>query len=501
MKKSLKLLTKKIQKLKIWFAQFPLFNFSLGFCLGNIITSKSVAIQSTIVIAVLSLIILLLLKIEIKTILLFVLASFLGALNFQYFQHRESSSDIENLYNLEIELVGKIVQEVHKESNSCKAVIMIEDADTRGIEKGASMSKIRVLIRTGERCELEYGDQIKVSGTLEEPPNFDTFSYKEYLRAQGIYAVMKADTASILEVKKSYNLLSNIKRFKYEVKKKITKALPSPHDQLLAGVLFGVKGSMSEEFEESLRRTGTSHIIAVSGYNVTLLVSTIGIFASLIGRKWLNITSILFIFIFIFFVGVDNIPVIRSGLMGTALIVGKLFGKKNSAVIFLPFVVAILHVFQPLTFELLSFQLSFVATLGIMLLNPFFSRMLNFAPAFLKDDLSSTISAILCTLPITILNFGEVSLVAPIANLFVLPITSFVTVFGMIVTIGMILKLPFINLTIYSIWILLHYVISVIKIFGNLGFAVVTVSRSAGNLITIVPVATIFLVLISKNEK
>lgn len=472
------------------FERLYLFNLTVCFCIG-VVLSDVLSVWSFLVgiLAVMPCCVLAAIFVNNKrkylTILVFsTLFLLCGVLRYKYLEYLESSFLHISTYNgLEVELRGIISREIDRG----KGKVIIRPAELKILEKGRNSSGFRmigpldgeVLIKLREVDSLGFGDEMIVLGRLEEPEDFDKFAYKEYLRAKGIYSIIKQPQDVDVSCKGS-NLLVRLKRFKRYISNKIERVLPEPHSSLLSGIVFGGGESMSIEFSDKLRKTGTTHIIAVSGYNITVVISSLGIFASLIGRRKLSALSIVFILFFMFFVGVDNIPVVRASLMGITLMVGQLLGKKRVVLCLLPLTVGILLFENPLTYKLLSFQLSFLSTVGLILFTNIIEERIGFIPEFTREDVACTFAAILFTLPVTLSNFGEVSIIAPLVNFFVLPLVPIITIYGFLLILSLILLFPIGKIGAWFAWLFLEYMIKVIMFFGAVDLAMVEIGSSLG---------------------
>ena len=128
------------------------------------------------------------------------------------------------------------------------------------------------------------GRRVSLVGEFREIKNFDGFDYNRYLNSKNIYFVFNCEKLSVLGVANKLNYsLSLIKR---KISINIERSFPSPHSSLLAGIVFGERGSISLKFQEKLQASGTIHIVAVSGYNVSLLVNSTSFLVFLFGRKF-----------------------------------------------------------------------------------------------------------------------------------------------------------------------------------------------------------------------
>jgi competence protein ComEC len=158
---------------------------------------------------------------------------------------------------------------------------IIDDPDVRDTYVGLRMDSERLWIRELQiykRVEgrlllyaprnktWSYGDRIRVHGYVETPPNFDTFSYREYLARQGIHSIIPDPKIIFIRSNAANPLLKIIYDFRQHARKTIRKLFPDPEASLLEGILIGIESGISPEVRETFNRTGTTHIIAISGF-------------------------------------------------------------------------------------------------------------------------------------------------------------------------------------------------------------------------------------------
>jgi competence protein ComEC len=202
----------------------------------------------------------------------------------------------------------------------------------------------------------------------------------------------------------------------------------------MAGLLYGYRGGLGS-LNTDFARTGVSHIVAVSGYNISLVTSIcmiILIRLFWIPRKtafWIIVSGIV---LFVVFTGASS-SVVRAGVMAIIVLLGGYLGRPRRTVNALVATAVVMVAVNPLIlFWDVGFQLSFLSTLGIIYLSPPLAGKLNFlSEKFgLRDSLVSTLSAIMATLPLLLFQFGQVSLVAPVVNMLVLWIVPYVMMIG-----------------------------------------------------------------------
>ncbi len=268
----------------------------------------------------------------------------------------------------------------------------------------------------------------------------------------------------------------------------VGQLLPEPQAGLLAGILFGIKASMSQELYDALITTGTLHIVALSGQNISILIGLVSvILLRMVRRPIANIMSLAIIIGFIWFVG-PSPSVIRAGVMGGITLIGISLGRQIWPLVIWTLAVAIMLVRNPLWIGDLSFQLSAMATLGILLFgakrqlpviypheheddNMNLKAIVSKARQALSDDLRITLAAQVFTVPIIMFAFGRISLVSPLSNLLIgWLIAPIMTLGFLLVTLGFV-WVPLAQVVGWFVWVPLTFVIHVIELTSRIPFA------------------------------
>lgn len=213
----------------------------------------------------------------------------------------------------------------------------------------------------------------------------------------------------------------------------VRKYFPSPHSELLLGMVLGIDDfQFVPKFKEALKDTGTIHIVVVSGYNISLVFDLV---IRLIGTKY-KLRNLLLAQCITFFYSILSgfePPVIRAWIMGTIASWGKYYGRNVEALRILIFSGVVMCIINPLYIFSLSFQLSFMATLSLILystpINDIF-KLINKSNLVLVSDLSTTLAAQILVWPLISIYFGRVSILSPLVNCLLLWTVPIATVLG-----------------------------------------------------------------------
>jgi len=255
----------------------------------------------------------------------------------------------------------------------------------------------------------------------------------------------------------------------------VRQSLPEPQASLLLGMILGVKSGFPSDFYEALRVTGTLHVVVVSGYNITVLINTFGRMLIFLPFKVRFCFITLGIISFVALVGFEP-PVIRAAIMGTIALLGTVLGRQKDALRTLLIAGGVMLIFNPEWLTDLSFQLSFLATLGLIIFVPTIDRLIPGRGAPLREDLATTLAAQIMVWPLIAYRFGQASLLSPLVNALVLWIVPIATVFGMVTTTLALLVSQIGYLIMLPVGLLLTYFTQVVRWFSSLNFGFFAVS-------------------------
>ncbi len=340
-----------------------------------------------------------------------------------------------------------------------------------------------VLMRAPLFPQYEYGDLLEIKGQLEQPPKFDDFDYRAYLFRRGIDSLADYPKVRLLDHSHGNPLRAALIDVRASLADSLSNILPNPESTLAAGILFGARSQIPRDLNEDMQATGTSHLVAVSGQNVVLLAALlIGALAWIIGRRSAAWSALAGIILYAALVG-GQPSVVRAAIMGGLYVAAIALGRRNTALVAIALAAAIMTAINPQIAHDVSFQLSFAATLGLILLAPTlagaFENLVSRSAAIgdfpitrmLIDVATMTLAATAFTMPIIAINFHQVSLAAPFANLFAVP--AFVAVAatsGLAAIAGLLLPGDAAFLS-WLAWPAAAYLIAVVRLFADLPIA------------------------------
>lgn len=389
----------------------------------------------------------------------------LGILRYQSVESRINNNELRKLNDLDqnITLVGIIIDE--------------PDIREKSIKLTVSTSNTKVLVTTWRYPEYRYGDKLKIVGLLETPPVFEGFNYQNYLKKDGIYSVMSFPKIELIGQGFGNSVMRILLSFKNKFKETARTFISPPQVGILEALIFGDEENISAAWKDKLNFTGVRHIAAVSGMNITIISALLLNLLLAFGfwRKQAFYFSVFLLILYILMIGFPA-SAVRAGIMGGLFMAAQYFGRLSAASRAIVFASTIMLFLNPLLLKFdVGFQLSFLAMMGMIFLQPAFLDFLKKIPnpkLFpLKTTLSATLSAQVLTLPVLIYNFGYIPLISPIVNILIVPFLAPITIlififgaFGIIFSpVGFILSWP--------TWLSLTYITEVIDIFSKIPFA------------------------------
>jgi competence protein ComEC len=376
----------------------------------------------------------------------------------------------EYLLDQKIVLKGVILSEPDVREDTARYVVGSLHVVSEG---NAFNTSVDALITVSTYPVFSYGDEIAAEGKMRLPRNSGEFDYRSFLAKEGIMYEMYHPRVTLVGSGKGNRLIAALLDTKQLFIDKIRFLIAEPEASFLAGILLGGKQSLGKEWQDYFVRAGVAHIVVLSGYNISIVGNGIQKITAFLPRGVSASFSVVGIILFAVMTGAGT-TVVRASIMALLVIVAGSVHRQYNIVRAL-IVAAFLMVFHNpkiVVFDA-SFQLSFLATLGLVMLSEPLREKLIFVPLKykLRETCASTVAAQIFVLPLlmyTMHNFSVVSLFANIAVLPLMPLTmlaGFVSiVFGFV---HYVLAFPFSALTHLLLW----YEMSIIKWMALLPFA------------------------------
>ncbi len=407
---------------------------------------------------------------------IFFVSASLGMFRFEIAARNTGDTLLNAQVGQTVSLVGVVVDEPDVREKNTKLTVEVNGA--------------KILVTVDSYPVFYYGDEIKFSGRLMKPENFIAsdaegnpsesgrmFDYISYLRKDGIFYLMNAGSIEKISEGNGSAVRRKLFTWKESVLSKINREIPEPESALMGGLILGTKQSLGQELRQDFIRTGTIHIVALSGYNVTIVAEAV---MRALGTVMAKTVSIYFgiggIILFAIMTGAGS-TVVRASLMAILALIARALGRNfniGRALLIAGFVMVASNPWI-LCYDV-SFQLSFLATIGLIYLTPKVKPWFYFVTEKfgLREVVSATVATNIFVLPFILYKMGILSIVALPANLLVLPLIPYTMLFGFLAAgtsfVSHIFALPF-GIISYA---MLHYELWVIKLFSELPFAAVT---------------------------
>lgn len=368
--------------------------------------------------------------------------------------------------NQKVEIQG-IVIDIDRKINKTEIILKSEKL----IPEERKVSG-KVLVYAPLYIEYQYGDKLQISCYLYQPTQISGFAYHEYLAKRNIYSTCLPKKIKILEKGKGSFLKKIIFLVRNKIKTTIEKTLTEPEGSILSTILLGISREIPLEVRNWFALTGTAHLLSISGLHVAIL-STILLYFAIdflaLARSKAFYFVILVLIFYILLVGLPA-PAVRSAIMGISVLLAEKIGRRSYNLNLIIFTAALMLLFNPKLLKSdLGFQLSFSAILGITLLADYFFHIFNFLKLlseklqFIQNYLATTCSAYLFSLPLILFYFGNFSLIAPLANILVLPILPILMGLGFLYIFSAIIYFGLAQILAWPIWLILHYLVFLTK--------------------------------------
>lgn len=368
-----------------------------------------------------------------------------------------------------VTIQGKVVREPEERARSIHLYVASEET--------------LVLVTVDRYTAVGYGDSIAATGRLQLPESFTTdlgrtFDYSGYLKAKGIEYTMPYAQVTVVEGSDNRSFLAVLISGKQQFISRLESFIREPYAALANGLLLGMKQGLGEELERVFQKAGLTHIVVLSGYNVMLIVTFVTFLLSCVfPAKVRLVIGLLAIGSFALTVGLSA-TVVRASIMASLFLVAQTLGRSYDVLRSLLLAGMVMLLINPyLLIYDIGFQLSFMATLGLILALPYFK-----APGqpetiglSIKGYVFSTIATQIAVLPLLLYHIGEVSIVSVIVNVLVLPMVPAAMFLSALTVLATYLFTPLALILSTAAMASLAYIITVAQWFASIPFATIIV--------------------------
>jgi competence protein ComEC len=290
----------------------------------------------------------------------------------------------------------------------------------------------RLLVWLPRGLDAHSGDDLRLSSKVELAEDFDGFAYRAYLLRQGIGAIARANSAEVVD--EGSGPTSTMAALRDALLGGLNHVVPEPEAALGAGILLGVRASIAPEINDAFSTAGLTHVVAISGWNIAIVAALVaGLVRPLArrpGGRWTTAGfAVTVVAGYVVLTGASP-SVVRAALMAAAMLVARLGGSRAHASSALAMAALIMLLAAPPVLWDVGFQLSLLATAGLVWFGASVERRLARWPGWLREPVALTLAAQLTTLPVILVNFERLSLVAPLANVVVVPFVPVAMLFS-----------------------------------------------------------------------
>jgi len=438
---------------------------------------------------------------------LIIISFIFGVLRFDVSDFYKGNTLLDSLAGQKIIVEGIIVDEPVEKENSIKFTvksdkIIFVDKETK--------IKDKILVIMTPPSIFNYGDRVLIKGIFNKPKNFISsgkeFDYMSYLSKDKIFYQMFRPTIEIESTNEGNYVKTTLFKLKNSFLKSIKKTISEPHSSLLGGLTVGAQESLGENLQENFRKTGIMHIIVLSGYNITIVSEAImrlfGFLPFVFKFSFGGVAIILFVLM----TGASATSV-RAGIMAILVIVARVTGREYVALRALLIAGVLMIIQNPkiLAFDS-SFQLSFMATLGLIYVSPKISKYFKFITTKLqlRELIVSMIATQLFVMPLILYKMGTLSLVAFPVNLLILPFIPATMFFGFVSGIigffSSTIAFPFSTVS----FVFLDYELKIVNFFASLSFSFINLNNFSLILMILIYIiygTALFILNKNKNER
>lgn len=435
----------------------------------------------------------------IKFFIIFLIAIFVGNLSYKFHTEIHQKNHVKYFVEekpKEVYITGRIIDDPEINEDTGKSYITIEvDRIVYNTSGAGQELEVKGLIKVTIQAVLpegnfNYGDEIRIKGDLykpREPSNPGEFDYRSYLANKKIFALCFVNSGKnhYMEKVKPDNFKNPFLSFAYKIKHYIVgiiyRTMPKKNGNtiwsqslvqgnLLEGVLLGNR-ILPKEYADMFRDTGTMHILAVSGFNVSFVVFIFFtvLRAFYVPKKISAIISIIFIILFAAITGFTP-SVVRASIMAIVVLLAMIIERDTDIFNTIAFSALIILIIAPLDLFDIGFQLSYVATIGIVYLTPFIIEKLYFLPKFISGSIGISIGAQLAIVPLLVTYFNRLSIVSILTNIIIVPLVGLSTVLGFL-TFFVSFILPLAGFVGMINWFFLTLLLEIISFFSKIPYA------------------------------
>ena len=325
--------------------------------------------------------------------------------------------------------------------------------------------------------EIEPGMAIEVSGAVR-PPGDDP--YGDYLRRTGVAGTLRS---RVLEVRPTaLDAGTALERLRRSAATALTRAIPEPEAGLASGIVIGLRDQVDRDLAADFTTVGASHVVAISGWNIAIVAACVAALGGGLARRRRAALTAAAIVVYVLFAGASP-SVVRAAAMAGVVLMARETGRAGRAAAALGWAALLLLLADPHLIGDAGFQLSTLATAGILAwatpLNAWLAARAGRLPGWLVECLAVSLAAQASTLPVVLLTFGRLAIVSPIVNLAIVPLVAPAMAACAVALVGGLAAgagAPAVVAVVLGLpaWLLLSVIVGVVQLSAGLPFASAT---------------------------
>lgn len=395
------------------------------------------------------------------------------------FSNLYSGSQLDNFANKKIVAEGIVVDEPDTREYNTKLTIRLSEVY---YQNTATKLSEKILVTVPLYPEFSYGDKVKIETTFLKPKEIESegervFDYGGYLRARGIWYTGKFAKITFIENGHGAYVKYLLFKIKHAFTDSLNNAIPEPESSLMSGLLLGTKQSLGKDLLSEFQRSGVSHVVVLSGYNIAIVATSIMSVLSFLPKAFSFSFGIISIILFTILSG-GGASSSRAAIMVLVALIAKKMNRDYKASRALGFAIVLMLAPNPLLLVFdPSFQLSALATIGLIFVSPFVVPYMSWLTEKwnFREIVSSTIATQITVLPFLIYNTGLLSIVSLPVNILILgtiPTTMFL---GFITGIIGLFSLYLSFIPALFAYVLLWYQLTIVHIGATLPFGAINI--------------------------
>lgn len=327
----------------------------------------------------------------------------------------------------QVELTGKVITSPTQKDDKQQFVLEVYNVNNKQIKKE------KTLVYLSNIYNVKYGDIICGVGklTIPQKPIFPyNFDYNLFLQRENIYTIFYQQNFEFADQKANKIKYLSMK-IRDNIENKIDKYFKEPYSSIIKSIITGNKNVLDKNIKENFTNTGLIHILVISGLHIGFCMAIFMFVYRLLGLKlnYVYILTIITLFFYVLLTGATS-PTLRAFIMASCILITLMINREPLIYNGLALSALIILILNPQTLFTASFQLSFLATIGIIYLYPKFSncfgRIKNIYIKYIWNIICVTLSAQIALIPLLVFYFGKFSIISFILNLVIVPIIPFI---------------------------------------------------------------------------